>query len=121
MEKIYIIVVILLVWGCEKTAVDRPEPFAKPEKVEILLDFTYRESTTVSGYVAFANLSRGFQSYKWDFGYTDANGQAAISTDATPYTFFPANGEYLVILTGTDVTGKEQLVRQYVVVKNKVG
>lgn len=120
-NKIYIFFAVLLGWGCEKAVIDRPDPFAKPEKVIISLNFSYRETSSISGFVQFSNLSNGFQSYTWNFGYKDPQGKEALSTAAAPYTFFPANGEYLVILKGIDVNGKEQTTHQYVVVKNKGG
>lgn len=119
-KYIYLFIAVILL-GCEKAVIERSDPFAKPEKIEILLDFTYRESSSASGFVRFNNISKGFQSYYWDFGYKDPDGLKVTSTEASPYTFFPANGEYLVILKGIDVTGKEQLTRQYVLVANKGG
>lgn len=121
MGKYIYLLLAVIVLGCEKTVIERPNPFVKPEKVEILLDFTYRESSSVSGFVRFNNTSKGFQSYAWDFGYKDAQGMLVLSNEASPYTFFPENGEYLVILKGIDVNGKEQLTRQYVLVTNKGG
>ncbi len=117
-KYIYLFLAISLL-SCEKVIIERPDPFAKPEKVEILLDFTYRESSSASGFVRFNNLSKGIQSYSWNFGYKDESGSLVTSTEASPYTFFPKNGEYLVILKGIDVNGKEQLTHQYVLVKNK--
>lgn len=121
MGKFFYLLFAVALLGCEKDVIERPNPFAKPEKIEILLDFTYRESSTISGFVRFNNTSKGFQSFNWNFGYQDANGLPVTSTEASPYTFFPAKGEYLVILKGVDVNGKEQLVRQYVLVVNKGG
>jgi PKD repeat protein len=112
---------LVVVCGCEKGIIDTPDPFVKPGKIEILLDFTYRESSSTSGFVRFTNTSRGFQSYRWDFGYKNAEGVPVTSTEPSPYTFFPKNGEYLVILKGVDVNSQEQTVRQYVLVTNKPG
>ncbi|MFN7118854.1 MAG: PKD domain-containing protein [Saprospiraceae bacterium] len=117
-KYIYLFLAISLL-SCEKAIIERPDPFAKPEKVEILLDFSYRESSSASGFVRFNNLSKGFQAYHWSFGYENEAGSLVTSTEANPYTFFPKNGEYLVILKGTDVNGKEHLTRQYVLVTNK--
>lgn len=119
MGKYIYLFLAVVVFGCEKAVIERPNPFAKSEKVEILLDFTYRESSSASGFVRFNNLSKGIQSFSWDFGYKDEKGNPVTSTEATPYTFFPKNGEYLVILKGTDVNGKEHFTRQYVLVQNK--
>jgi hypothetical protein len=120
-NKFYILLAVLLGWGCEKAVIDRPDPFAKPEKLIISLNFSYRETSSISGFVQFNNISNGFQSYTWNFGYKDKDGKEVISNEVGPYTFFPANGEYLVILKGVDVNGKEHITHQYVVVKNKGG
>lgn len=120
-NKFYIFFAVLFIWGCEKAIIERPDPFAQPEPAVIGLNFTYRESPSTSGFVQFNNLSNGFQSFTWSFGYQDKQGKEVISTEVSPYTFFPANGEYLVILKGVDINGNEHITRQYVLIKNKVG
>ncbi len=111
---------ILFDFSCQAPVIERPDdPFRRKEATEIVLDFDYRESNSASGFVQFINLSRGFQSFFWDFGFTDAAGKPVTSTEARPYVFFPANGEYLVILEGIDVNNKRHRTRQYVLVKNR--
>lgn len=111
---------ILCYLGCQAPLIERPDdPFQKKEPAIIVLDFDYRESNSSSGYVQFSNLSNGFHTFKWSFGFADTNGKLVTSDDARPYIFFPANGEYLVILKGIDVNGDEKMVHKYILIKNK--
>lgn len=123
-KKNYLYLALLLSFGmasCEKDVIERPDPFAKLEQIAVSLNFSYRESFSTSGFVRFNNLSTGFRSFKWDFGYKDATGKPVISADTNPYTFFPANGEYLIVLMGIDVYGKEQTIHKYILILNKEG
>lgn len=113
-----IIISTLFYCSCEAPAIERFDQFNEEEVIEILLDFDFRESNSGSGYVQFSNLSKGFQSYFWDFGFKDKDGKAASSNDARPYVFFPANGEYLIILRGIDVNNKEHHIHRYILIKN---
>ncbi len=123
MKKPYILALAwLLLWlpGCFAPVIERPDdPFEKKEPVPIVLDFDYRESNSASGYVQFINLSQGFQSWSWDFGFTYSSGQRATSQDARPYVFFPANGEYLVVLEGLDVNNTLHRTHKYIIIKNR--
>ncbi len=111
---------MLFYFSCQAPVIERPDdPFQKKQIIEIVLDFDYQESNSISGFVQFSNLSSGFQSYSWDFGFKDENGKPVTSNEARPYVFFPANGEYLVILIGIDVNNRQQMTRKYILIKNK--
>ncbi|MDX1939142.1 MAG: hypothetical protein SFU99_01240 [Saprospiraceae bacterium] len=118
--KMMLVALALFYWGCQAPLIERPDdPFRKEEPVVLVLDFDYRETNSSSGFVQFSNLSNGYHTFQWSFGFLDANGKPVTSDDARPYVFFPANGEYLVILTATDVNGKQNMVRKYILIKNK--
>lgn len=81
---------------------------------EIVLHFTYWEVPKGLEQVAFTNRSKGFQSYSWDFGFTNKDGIQVTSRETSMRLFYPANGEYLVILKGIDLEGAEHEVHQFV-------
>ncbi len=117
--RLALIALVSLYCSCEIPTIERNDVFNKKEEaIEILLDFDFRESNSSSGYVQFSNLSKGFQSYFWDFGFKDKDGKAVVSNEARPYVFFPANGEYLIILRGIDINNKEHTIHRYILIKN---
>lgn len=121
-NKIYLFLaawLLLGLAGCEKAVIDRPNPFEKKSPPEIVLNFTYREVPNGLGQVAFTNRSKGFQSYFWDFGFKNKDGVQVTSRETSMRLFYPANGEYLVILRGIDLEGAEHEVHQFVKVALK--
>ncbi len=83
MKKLVLLTAIALFsLSCKKTEVT-PDPSA---------DFTYRQSTAVSGMVYFTNSSTDSEFYKWDFGDNQS------SDDLNPSHTYKSNGLYEVML-----------------------
>jgi PKD repeat protein len=118
-NKIYLILVTLLALGvtsCEAPVIERPDPFRKVPPIEVVMDFTYRESPNPAGQVRFSNKSKGIQSFLWDFGFKNTKGEPVTSQETSPKIYYPANGYYPLTLKGIDLEGKERILYRTVVI-----
>ncbi len=118
LQRLFILSCISLCCSCE-APIDRSDVFPIGDVIEITLDFDFQESTTDPGYIQFNNLSKGFQSFQWNFGYNDDMGNPVTSKEVNPYIFFPENWEYVVTLTGIDFRGEKHRVRYWIPVVNR--
>lgn len=83
MKKLFILSLIIVAfignWACRGAVIDHPGIIQKQNPQPKKLDFIYQESNTGSGCVRFTNLSEGYHSFEWDFGFTDPSGERVTS------------------------------------------
>ena len=113
-----IFLLVILVSACSLFP-NEPLKRPMPNKASgpIVLDFTYQNSITVSGWVRFDDLSSGIEKYEWNFGFTN-NGEVAKSYLSAPKIRFPENGNYWVELIGVSYKGDTLKTRETITVSN---
>ena len=88
------LMIVAIAFGCKKDDDDSPNPG------DLIASFQFEVSSDNFLQVTFTNFSQNAVSYNWDFG--DGNS----STDKDPTHTYAQTGEYKVVLTATDDTGK---------------
>ncbi len=117
LTTIFVISLMIGIWACRGAVIDHPGIIQEQKPQPKVLDFKYQESNTGSGYVRFTNLSEGYHSFEWDFGFTDPNGERVTSKKKHPVMLFPAKGKYLVTLKAIDMNSqKTEIYRQIEIV-----
>ncbi len=98
-----------------------PEPQAKPVPDQstgpISVDFEYRNSMMVGGWVRFIDLSTGIEQYEWSFGFMN-NNEPAKSYTSDPRIRFPSNGSYIVELKGASYLQDTLSLQKVITVNN---
>ena len=120
-KKLHFSILLLLFLGiglgCEDRTILHPG-FPEPKDDTVLLDFTYKISTNYYGFAKFQIFSQNIVAYNWSFGFLDKDGNLVTSDSSSPGIFFPANGNYQITLTGTDVDFHDLKVTKIVTISS---
>ncbi|HEY5691635.1 MAG TPA: PKD domain-containing protein [Cyclobacteriaceae bacterium] len=100
------LIIFVAAIGCDLfSELDNSAPHPFPDQIPVF-EFSYSNSLTLPGWIRYRNHCTSIVSYKWYLGFTDANGNEAISYSYAPKVKYPQNGTYRVIVQGLDINDK---------------